>query len=156
MLPEMHLNAPESAIAVKCHQNCNCGDERQEQKSKSGDINNGWHLDFGRWQWHWQWDRLLKWRRHWERWHWHWVWKNKKTGQNWLWVWKQDKIDFEFENGTNLSYKKCPHRQNPTPCLPSWLSRKTVSNMIKKHKMFGFPKMLLMSMIQPPTCVKYV
>ena len=61
-----------------------------------------------------------------------------KTAQIFL---TRSDIDIEFDkNGTNLSYKKCPNSQNPTPCLPSWLRRKTVSNMIKQHKMFGFTK----------------
>ena len=61
-----------------------------------------------------------------------------KTAQIFL---TRSDIDIEFDkNSTNLSYKKCPNSQNPTPCLPSWLRRKTVSNMIKQHKMFGFTK----------------
>ena len=69
-----------------------------------------------------------------------------KTGQIFL---TRSDIDIEFDkNGTNLSYKKCPHSQNPTPCLPSWLRRKTVSNMIKQHKMFGFTKSQNTSMLK--------
>ena len=63
--------------------------------------------------------------------------------------WKKVKVKSESENSTNLSYKKCPHREDPTPCLPSWLGRKTVSNMIKQHKLFGSPKMLSMFRVLP-------
>ena len=50
---------------------------------------------------------------------------------------------------TNLSYKKCSHRENPTPCLPSWLRWKTVSNMIKPHQIFSFPKFLQCWKLEP-------
>ena len=40
----------------------------------------------------------------------------------------ENDIDIEFEwHLENLSHKKCPHRKDPTPRLPSWLRRKTLS-----------------------------
>ena len=39
-----------------------------------------------------------------------------------------------FEGQSHLSDKKCPHRQDSPPSLPSWLKKKTKSNMTKQQK----------------------